>query len=65
MEDPRKKWRMTKETLENHCDRIRHSHQIHSEYHKPHYTFTRNQDGKEYRYNFNKVERQIPKIPID
>ena len=64
IEDPKKKWRMTRETMKNHVQRLSRSFMIHSEFHKPHYSYTRNQDGKEYRYNFNKVKRQIPQIPI-
>ena len=47
-------WAMNKAVIKKECDRIRLNYNIHTEYHRPDYVYKRNQDGKEYRYNFNK-----------
>ena len=52
--DLRAKWRMEKETILKDCMERKVAYKIHQEYHKPIYEYKRNQDGKEYRYNFNK-----------
>ncbi len=49
-----KKWQMDLDTLQQHLYDIRRFHQIHAEYFKPDVVYKYNQDGKEYRYNFNK-----------
>ena len=56
VDDPQKKWRMSEETIEKQMYDKRRYHQLQSEYHKPHITYTHNQDGKEYRYTHNKVK---------
>ncbi len=52
--DPKKKWRLTQETLDKHLDEMKRKFLIHSEYHEAEHIYKRNQDGKEYRYNFHK-----------
>ena len=50
------KWRMQPETLEQQLYDIKRYRLIHAEHHKPHLVYKKNQDGKEYRYTFNKVK---------
>lgn len=54
VEDPDKKWRLEKETVKAELKRRLARYTVHTEYHKTQQSYTRNQDGKEYRYNFNK-----------
>lgn len=53
---PRAKWRMTKETIEKDCMQRRDEYRLLEEFHEPEYHYTRNQDGKEWRYNYNKPD---------
>ncbi len=53
-DESKDKWRLTRETVQNQCDDVRRNYWIHSEYYDTEYKYKRNQDGKEYRYNFNK-----------
>ena len=48
------KWSMTQDTLEKHLLWQKLRHKIHMEYFKAKYMYKQNQDGKEYRYTFNK-----------
>ena len=45
---------MQQETLKKYLDRMRLEHTIHTEYHRTKYTYKKNEDGKEFRYNHNK-----------
>ena len=52
------KWKLQTETVEKELDKQLLSYSVHSEFFHPVYKFKRNEDGKEYRYNFNK---DVPK----
>jgi len=53
--DPEKeKWSMDLDTLKTDLDKQMRDYNVHTEYFKAQYTYRRNQDGKEYRYQFNK-----------
>jgi len=52
------KWKLGMETVKKDCDKTARDFNVHSEYHLATYTYRRNQDGKEYRYSFNK---DVPK----
>ena len=53
-EDDRATWRLQPDTVKARLDRGRVTHMVHTDEHKTQYVYKRNQDGKEYRYNFNK-----------
>ena len=55
--EKKKKWQMELETMHRELKRKLLNYTIHSEFHPAKYTYTRNQDGKEYRYNFNKTKK--------
>lgn len=48
------KWALTKETVDIELDYKKKMFEVHTEYFPTTYTYKRNQDGKEYRYNFSK-----------
>jgi len=57
--DPyREKWKLDLDTIKNDCQKTVRDYNVHMEYHLASYTYRRNEDGKEYRYNFNK---NVPK----
>ena len=51
--DPQAKWRLQKDTVEKDCMRRRDTYRLLEEYHQPEYHYTKNQDGKEWRYNLD------------
>ena len=57
-ETERSKWTLSNDTVKNELDRQRLDYSIHMEYVDAKYTYSRNQDGKEYRYNFNKPKNE-------
>ena len=48
------KWAITEETVANEMDYVKRQYDVHKEYFPTTYKYKRNQDGKEYRYNFSK-----------
>jgi large subunit ribosomal protein L30 len=54
--DHRAKWRLQEDTVERANKRILDRYAVHTEYVESFYEYKRNQDGKEYRYNFNKSD---------
>jgi len=58
LESGKDKWKLELETVKKECEKTVRDYNVHMEYHLATYTYRRNQDGKEYRYNFNK---NVPK----
>jgi len=54
----KEKWKLDLETVKKECEKTVRDYSVHMEYHLATYKFRRNEDGKEYRYNFNK---DVPK----
>jgi len=52
------KWKLQLETVQKELEKQLRSYSVHMEFFKPVYKYKRNEDQKEYRYNFNK---DIPK----
>jgi len=48
------KWTLQQDTIEKDLKQRLLSYSLHMEFFKPVYRFRRNEDGKEYRYTFNK-----------
>ena len=48
------KWKLQLETIEKDCDYRLRTFSVHAEFFKAAHEFKKNQDGKEYRYTFNK-----------
>lgn len=47
-------WTLEMDTIKKDLDKKLLDYEVHKEYHKANYVYRYNQDGKEYRYNFNK-----------
>ena len=54
----KEKWKLDKETVGKRLRRTLQMNEVHEEYYDTHYEWKRNEDGKEYRYNFNKDARK-------
>jgi large subunit ribosomal protein L30 len=48
------KWKLNHNTVSKELEEQLRSYSVHAEYFKAKYVYRRNQDGKEYRYSFNK-----------
>ena len=53
------KWKLEGDTILKELEKRLASFTVHTEYFRPTYKYRRNQDGKEYRYNFNS---DVPKF---
>ena len=51
------KWQLDDETLKKRLRRVLETFSVHREYNRAEYVSKYNQDGKEYRYNFNKSQK--------
>ena len=56
--DQRAKWRLAEDTIKKKLRRTLELYDVHSEYYEPEYVWKKNEDGKEYRYNFYKGARK-------
>jgi large subunit ribosomal protein L30 len=54
----KEKWKLDLDTVKKDCEKTVRDYKVHMQYHLASYVYRRNQDGKEYRYNFNK---NVPK----
>ncbi|KAK2181300.1 hypothetical protein NP493_402g04000 [Ridgeia piscesae] len=56
--DETNKWELAEETVKSKLTRTLQTFSVHREYNRAKYEYKYNQDGKEFRYNFNKPQKQ-------